>query len=320
MSPVQIPETPPHELVNGSVPPQAQPGQSGAESTASAAHGHSTNKFATRAIHVGSEPELSASNGVVPALDLSTTYLQSRVGVHKGFEYTRSSNPTRLALERVLSSLEGNADERLADNLRAQGRDVDDFEAGPAALAFASGSAATATVVSALTARGGHLVSVGDVYGGTSRYMLRVASEQQAVETTFVDMSYPRGGPVVAPDEPETVKAKHDKAQDDGIVARVRAAIRPETKVSCMHLGSPFRKLNLRYQLIWAETPTNPMLSLVPIALIAGVAKEHNIPLVIDNTFSNPYYQSPLALGASVVVHSGTKYVSQVAVMNRNQV
>ncbi|KAK4052726.1 cystathionine gamma-lyase cys3 [Microbotryomycetes sp. JL201] len=276
MSPVQLPPSPP----NGA----AEPPKTAHNATSAAS-------FATRAIHVGSEPEMSMSNGVTPSLDLSTTYLQTKVGVHKGFEYTRSSNPTRLALERVISSLEGNADALLANELEQQGKDVATWEAGPAALAFASGSAATATVVSGLAGRGGHLVSVGDVYGGTSRYMLRVASEQQGVETTFVDMSYSTGGPIVSKDESEKSRTTQDKLEDDEIVARLEAAIRPDTK------------------LIWAETPTNPMLSLVPIALIARVAKAHDIPLVIDNTFANPYYQSPLALGASVVVHSGTKYL-----------
>ncbi|KAK4057482.1 cystathionine gamma-lyase cys3 [Microbotryomycetes sp. JL221] len=277
MSPVQIPPTPPNGLDQ-----QQQTSKTHAQAT--------TPSFATRAIHIGSEPELSASNGVTPSLDLSTTYLQTKVGVHKGFEYTRSSNPTRLALERVVSSLEGHADVLLQQAFKTQGIDADKWENGPAALAFASGSAATATVVSGLAGRGGHLVSVGDVYGGTSRYMLRVASEQQGVETTFVDMSYSTGGPIIT-NESSSKRVAQDDAEDQEIVARLEAAIRPDTK------------------LIWAETPTNPILSLVPIALIARVAKAHDIPLVIDNTFSNPYYQSPLTLGASVVVHSGTKYL-----------
>lgn len=125
--------------------------------------------FSTRAIHIGSEPSLSASSAVVPSLDLSTTYAQSRVGEHKGFEYSRSANPTRLALERVLASLEGGADKLLEENLLKEGKSLEAWEAGPAALAFSSGSAATATVVSGLTGQGGHIVSVGDVYGGTSR-------------------------------------------------------------------------------------------------------------------------------------------------------
>ncbi|KAI5476266.1 cystathionine gamma-lyase [Pseudohyphozyma bogoriensis] len=246
--------------------------------------------FATRALHVGSEPELSASSAVIPAIELSTTYSQSRAGVpHKGFEYTRSANPTRLALERVLASLEG-ADVLLDENLRRDGK-LDDWEFGPAALAFSSGSAATATVVSGLAGNGGHVVSVGDVYGGTSRYMLRVAQVQQNVETTFVDMSY-TNKEALAAEETEAEKLAREQEDDKVIVKRVQDAIRPNTK------------------LIWAETPTNPLLSLVPIRLIAAVAKARGIPLVIDNTFASPYYQNPLLLGASVVVHSITKYIN----------
>ncbi|KAL8283820.1 hypothetical protein RQP46_005252 [Phenoliferia psychrophenolica] len=252
--------------------------------TATSTH-HSSFAFATRALHVGSEPSLSASSGVIPALDLSTTYQQQHVGVHKGWEYTRSANPTRVALERLLSSLEG-ADVLLAANLAAEGLTTS-WESGPAALAFSSGSAATATVVGSLSGPGGHIVSVADVYGGTSRYMVQVAGTLQGAQTTFVDMSYGAGVEVKGESE-----ADARKREDDEIVRRVEDAIRPETK------------------LIWAETPTNPLLNLVPISLIAQVAKKHSIPLVIDNTFASPYWQNPLALGADVVVHSITKYLN----------
>ncbi|GAA5872941.1 hypothetical protein JCM1840_005893 [Sporobolomyces johnsonii] len=257
-----------------------------APTTHHAAHPPS-HAFATRAIHVGSEPHLSASNGVSPAIDLSTTYLQNGVGNTKGHEYTRSSNPTRLALERVLASLEG-ADVLLSDNLKRDGIDEGAWEGGPAALAFASGSAATATVVSALVGNGGHVVSVGDVYGGTSRFMLKVAGPLSGVQTTFVDMSY--GAEEDQGREGETEDKRRER-EDQAIVDRVEGAIRPETKI------------------IWAETPTNPMLSLVPIRLLASVAARHSVPLVIDNTFSSPAFAQPLLLGASVVVASSTKYL-----------
>ncbi|GAA5943307.1 hypothetical protein JCM3775_002612 [Rhodotorula graminis] len=249
----------------------------------SSAHKHA-HAFATRAIHVGSEPELSISGGVSTPLDLSTTYRQTRVGEHKGFEYSRSANPTRLAYERLIASLEG-ADVLLAAALREQGvTDPAKFEAGPGGLAFASGSAATATAIQALAGQGGHIVSVGDVYGGTSRYQLKVAGPLQGVETTYVDMSYSTAG--------DGGEVESDEDQDQAIVDRVEQAIRPETK------------------LIWAETPTNPCLSLVPIRLIAAVAKRHGVFLVIDNTFASPYLQQPLLLGADLVVASSTKYIS----------
>ena len=174
--------------------------------------------LATRAIHVGSEPALSASSSVIPDLSLSTTYEQSSVGVHKGFEYSRSSNPNRLALERLIASIEG-ADVLLEQKLRSTGK-IDGWQAGPASLSFSSGSAATATVVSGLAGIGGHVISVSDVYGGTSRYF-SVAKIQQQVETTFVEMSYSLA----------TDATRDDAEADDEIVARVKAAIRPNTKV-----------------------------------------------------------------------------------------
>jgi len=121
--------------------------------------------FGTRAIHVGSEVS-SETGAVIPAISLSTTYKQDAIGVHKGFEYSRSGNPNRNALERTLAALESG---------------------GAHGLAFSSGSATTATVLQSL-GPGSHVVSVNDVYGGTFRYMKRVASENQGLETTFVDL------------------------------------------------------------------------------------------------------------------------------------
>ncbi|KDQ10951.1 hypothetical protein BOTBODRAFT_136234 [Botryobasidium botryosum FD-172 SS1] len=121
--------------------------------------------FGTRAIHVGSEADKN-TGAVIPPISLSTTYKQDAVGVHKGYEYSRSGNPNRDALEELLASIESGGSE---------------------ALAFSSGSATTATVISAL-GPGAHILSVNDVYGGTFRYMTRVAAENQGIETTFVDL------------------------------------------------------------------------------------------------------------------------------------
>jgi len=113
-----------------------------------------------RAIHVGSEPERNASGGVSTVLDFSSTYAQNGVGnLKQGFEYSRSANPTRSALERLVASLEG-ADWRLE---RALDGRAEAWTGGAGAVAVASGSAATATVVSGLAGQGGHVVSVGDV-------------------------------------------------------------------------------------------------------------------------------------------------------------
>ena len=121
--------------------------------------------FGTRAVHPGSEPATD-TGAVIPPISLSTTYAQQAVGVHKGYEYTRSGNPNRDALESLLASLEAG---------------------GHYGLAFSSGSATTATVLQSLGPNA-HIVSVNDVYGGTFRYMTKVAKLNQGLETTFVDL------------------------------------------------------------------------------------------------------------------------------------
>lgn len=136
-------------------------------------HGHvngvSTKKqiqgFGTRAIHVGSDPS-SETNAVIPPISMSTTYKQDGIGIHKGFEYSRSGNPNRNALESTLAALE---------------------TGGAYALTFSSGSATTASVLQSLPPQS-HILSVNDVYGGTFRYMTRVAAENQGIETSFLDL------------------------------------------------------------------------------------------------------------------------------------
>lgn len=121
--------------------------------------------FSTRAIHIGSEPD-PTTGAVIPPISLSTTYKQDEVGVHKGFEYSRSGNPNRNALERVLVGLEAGAGH---------------------AITFASGSATTATILQSLGPNA-HVLSVNDVYGGTFRFLTRVAKETMGIESTFVDL------------------------------------------------------------------------------------------------------------------------------------
>ncbi|KAH8117193.1 Cys/Met metabolism PLP-dependent enzyme-domain-containing protein [Phellopilus nigrolimitatus] len=121
----------------------------------------STDSFGTRAVHTASEPS-QETGAVIPPISLSTTYAQSAVGVHKGYEYTRSGNPNRDQLETLLASLESG---------------------GAYGLAFASGSATTATVLQAL-GTDAHVLSVNDVYGGTFRYMTKVSN----LQTTFLDL------------------------------------------------------------------------------------------------------------------------------------
>ena len=121
-------------------------------------------KFSTRAIHVGQEADPTTGATIVPVYQ-TTTYTQDAVGQHKGFDYSRTINPTRLALEKQLASLEG----------------------GAHGYAFASGMAATAAVLNLLSA-GDHAVVTDDLYGGTYRLFSRVLN-RYGLEFTYVDMS-----------------------------------------------------------------------------------------------------------------------------------
>ncbi len=205
-------------------------------STPSERHG-----FSTRAIHAGQEPD-PLTGAVVPPIYQVSTYKQDGVGgLRGGYEYSRSANPTRSALEECLASLEG----------------------GSRGFAFASGLAAEDTVLRALCRPGDHAVTPNDAYGGTYRLFAQVAG--------------PWG-------------LAHSPA-DLGDLDAVRSAVRPgETKV------------------LWAETPTNPLLGVADIAGLAEIAHAAGAVLVVDNTFATPYLQNPLSLGADVVVHSTTKY------------
>jgi cystathionine gamma-synthase len=197
--------------------------------------------FSTRAIHAGQEPDRLTGAVSVPIYQTST-YKQDGVGgLRSGYEYSRSANPTRTALEECLAALEN----------------------GARGLAFASGLAAEDTVLRTLTKPGDHLLLPDDAYGGTYRLIARVLAHW-GVDFTPVAM--------------------HD-------VAAVAAAVRPNTSV------------------LWVETPTNPLLNVVDIAALAGVAKKAGAQLVVDNTFASPYLQQPIALGADVVLHSTTKYL-----------
>jgi len=203
-------------------------------------------KFSTKAIHVGQAADPATGATIVPIYQTST-YTQDAVGEHKGYDYSRSINPTRVALEAQLASLEN-------------------AEYGSA---FASGMAATAAVLNVLSA-GDHVVVTDDLYGGTYRLFSRVLA-RYGLEFTYVDMAD---------------------------LEAVRAAIKPNTKM------------------FWVETPTNPMLKLIDIRGVSALRQaqgasipQHDIVVVVDNTFASPYFQQPLTLGADVVVHSTTKYI-----------
>ena len=198
--------------------------------------------FETRAIHAGQEPD-PQTGAVVPPVYQVSTYAQDGVGgLRGGYEYSRSGNPTRTALEECLASIEG----------------------GTRGLAFASGLAAEDTLLRTVMAPGSHAIIGNDAYGGTYRLFAKVA-EPWGVEHTPVDLT--------------------------DLDAVRRAVRKGQTRI------------------IWAETPTNPLLTVVDIAALAGIAHEAGALLVVDNTFASPYLQQPLALGADVVVHSTTKYL-----------
>jgi cystathionine gamma-synthase len=198
--------------------------------------------FDTLAIHAGQEPD-PRTGAVVPPIYQTSTYAQDAVGAPRlGYEYSRSANPTRDALQECLAAIEG----------------------GRRGLAFASGLAAEDTLLRAVCRPGDHVVIPGDAYGGTYRLFAKVA-ENWGLDWTAVPL-------------------------DD--LDGVRAAFRPGVT-----------------RMIWAETPTNPLLNVADIAALGGLAHEYDAMLVVDNTFASPYLQQPLALGADVVVHSTTKYL-----------
>jgi cystathionine gamma-synthase len=198
--------------------------------------------FETRAIHAGQRPDPRTGAVIVP-IYATSTFIQDGVGGVRdgGHEYSRTTNPTRTALEEALAALEG----------------------GRHGLAFASGMAAADVALRTLVKPGDHVILGSDAYGGTFRLLDKVLS-LWGVEHTSIDLSD---------------------------VDAARLAVRPNTKV------------------IWTETPTNPLLGIADIAALASVAANVGAKLVVDNTFATPYLQSPLGLGADVVLHSTTKYL-----------
>lgn len=196
--------------------------------------------FTTRAIHAGQEACPSTGSLITPIYQTST-FVLDELGKNKGYQYARSHNPTRTALEECLASLEG----------------------ARYGLAAASGLAAVSIVLDLLKA-GDHVVVGEDVYGGVYRLFERVLRKFN-LNFTYIDASN---------------------------LEAVENAITPETK------------------LVWIESPTNPLLKLADIRAIANICQRRRIRLCVDNTFATPYFQRPIELGADIVVHSTTKYLS----------
>lgn len=197
-------------------------------------------KFGTKAIHAGQKPDPTTGAIMTPIYQTST-YTQESPGKHKGYEYARTQNPTRTALETNLAALENAKFGRC----------------------FSSGMGATDAIMRMLEP-GDEVVCTNDLYGGTYRIFTKIY-QKYGIKFQFVDMK--------------------DTEQ-------VKAAITDKTK------------------LVWVETPTNPMMSIVDIQSTVKLAKTVDAKIVVDNTFASPYLQNPIDLGADIVMHSVTKYIS----------
>jgi cystathionine gamma-synthase len=197
--------------------------------------------LATKAIHAGYRPD-PVTGAVNAPIYASSTFAQDGVGgLRDGYDYARTGNPTRTALETALAAVED----------------------GRYGRAFGSGMAAGDCALRAVLRPGDHVVIPDDAYGGTFR---------------LIDKVFTGWG------VQHTPAALYD-------LDAVRAAITPRTR------------------LIWVETPTNPLLSIVDIAAIAELGAEHSAKVLVDNTFASPALQQPLTLGADIVLHSTTKYI-----------
>ena len=197
-------------------------------------------KFNTKAIHGGQILDPAYGSVMTPIYQTST-YAQTSPGKHKGYEYSRTHNPTRTNFEQSIASLEN----------------------GNHGLAFSSGLAAIDAILKTLNP-GDEIISTNDLYGGSYR-LFRTIFEKYDLKFHFVNME---------------------------------------------DLKSVEEKINSNTKLIWAETPTNPMMNVVDIKSMSTLSKKNNILLCVDNTFATPFIQRPLDLGANIVMHSATKYIA----------
>lgn len=197
-------------------------------------------KFGTKAIHAGVRPDPSTGAIMTPIYQTST-YVQASPGDHKGYEYSRTHNPTRTALQDSLAALEN----------------------GRYGLCFASGLASADAVIKLLKP-GDEVICSNDLYGGSYRIFTKVFANY-GIKFHFVGME--------------------DVSNID-------------------------RYINENTKMIWIETPSNPMMQIIDIEAVVAIAKKHGIKVVVDNTFSTPYLQTPLDLGADIITHSLTKYIA----------
>ena len=197
-------------------------------------------KIATKAILIGSQPDESTGS-VIPPIYQTSTFAQSSPGEHKGYEYTRSHNPTRTRLESCLASLEN----------------------ATFSMVTSSGMSACSLILQSLP-HGSKILCGDDVYGGTYRLLNTIYNDRfeiKHINTTDI----------------ESVKIELNSFKPD---------------------------------LVWIESPTNPMLQISDIKAICNSAHIVGAKVVVDNTFMSPYFQNPLDLGADMVMHSLTKYIN----------
>ncbi|MBH20062.1 MAG: cystathionine gamma-synthase [Crocinitomicaceae bacterium] len=196
-------------------------------------------KFNTKVIHAGVHPD-TATGAIMTPIYQTSTYVQEEIGLHKGFEYSRTGNPTRATLENNLAAIEG----------------------GKFGACFGSGLAAIDAVIKMLEP-GDEVISTNDLYGGSYRIFTTIF-EKYGINFHFVNM---------------------------------------------LDINNIKEKINYKTKLIWVETPTNPMMNIIDVKAVCNIAKSNNILVGVDNTFATPYLQTPLDLGADIVMHSVTKYL-----------
>ena len=197
-------------------------------------------RFETRCVHVGVDKDPSFNSATTP-IYATSTFRWEDLETTKGFDYTRSGNPTRRALEENIAALEGGIDCR----------------------ATSTGMSAITSVVH-LFKPGDHIIAGNDIYGGTFRLFHDVYS-QMGIKFSFVAMGDPQN---------------------------VSDVLTNQTKC------------------IWIETPSNPLLNIVDIAAITGIAQDAGAITIADNTFMSPYLQRPFEHGVDIVIHSTTKYLN----------
>ena len=197
-------------------------------------------RFNSSVIHGGQSPD-PAFGAVMPPIYQTSTYAQKSPGDHKGYEYSRTHNPTRTALEKSLAEI----------------------EQGNFGFAFSSGLSAIDAVMK-LFKPGDEIISTNDLYGGSYRLFDKIF-KNLGLKFHFVDMK---------------------------------------------NAENIFDLVNEKTKLIWIESPTNPMMNIIDIKSVVGYARDREILVAVDNTFSSPFLQQPLVLGADIVMHSATKYLS----------